>query len=141
VKRKLKTPPCPAAPLFDRCLVLPDPTIDRTPSGLEIPETARAGYANQGFLLFAGLAAMDWLKFHGVKVGDKIVWSKIAGIKYDWQPTGTTQLSQRKELLIINSKDILLCEGTMDRIMSGQLTIAEGTDHTGKKIHHWKERQ
>ena len=92
-------------PLDDRIIVLPNEPETQTASGLVIPDTAKEK-PQQGEVLAVGPGkrsdATGELIEIGINVGDVVLYSKYGG---------TEVSSDGKDLLVLNSRDILAIVG------------------------------
>ncbi len=92
-------------PLDDRIIVLPNEPETQTASGLVIPDTAKEK-PQQGEVLAVGPGKRSdntgELIEVGISVGDTVLYSKYGG---------TEVSSDGKDLLVLNSRDILAIVG------------------------------
>ncbi len=92
-------------PLDDRIIVLPNEPETQTASGLVIPDTAKEK-PQQGEVLAVGPGKRSdntgELIEVGISVGDVVLYSKYGG---------TEVSSDGKDLLVLNSRDILAIVG------------------------------
>ena len=92
-------------PLDDRIIVLPNEPETQTASGLVIPDTAKEK-PQQGEVLAVGPGKRSdntgELIEVGINVGDVVLYSKYGG---------TEVSSDGKDLLVLNSRDILAIVG------------------------------
>ena len=86
-------------PLGDRVIVKPGEGVERTPSGIVIPDTAKEK-PQEGKILAVGPGRYEEGKLIplDVKVGDTVIYSKYGG---------TEVKEGGKDLLILSERDIL----------------------------------
>ena len=73
----------PFAVVGERCLILAEAPKTRTAGGIEIPATSQLR-PFMGILMGAGLQALDKLHDHGIKIGDRVLYGKFAGVIEEW---------------------------------------------------------
>lgn len=79
-------------PVGERVVVKPIEAVEKTPSGIYIPETAKEKPSEGEVIAIGKLEDVE------IKVGDKILYSKYAGTKYE---------IDGEEYLILEKNDIL----------------------------------
>jgi co-chaperonin GroES (HSP10) len=83
-------------------IVIPDHTLD-VDEGRTI---AHQKVINLGLLLKAGCTARDWMRSHGVLIGDIVKWGKYSGEEtpVHWFTGGTVR--SMEDVLLLNVRDI-----------------------------------
>ncbi len=125
-------------PLFDRVIVVPDdvPETAGPDSAIIAPETSQEP-SQTGVIIDAGLGARDTMRSHGVRLGDRVMWARYAGINGPNTRKLHPLLSWKtKKVHMLMVKDLLGNFGAPERFESGEQEIC--VDDNG--IHFIKER-
>lgn len=91
-----------------------------------------------GYVLNAGCGARDWMRSHGVMVGDMVRWGKFSGEEEPahWFSGGTVR--SLADILLLNVRDL---RGSFDldvRLAEGMMRIAFVADPAGNGLHIMK---
>lgn len=123
------------APAFERCIVIPDKhSADEkvTKAGIILKlDVMDIHPAMEGKLIAAGLGAFDWMRHHGIKLGDHVLYSKNAGVGHQWVDEDGTSFT----FLILNARDLLCSAELAERYASGEMTIETEINADGKEVH------
>jgi co-chaperonin GroES (HSP10) len=115
-------------PIGNICLIWRFPPIEwssgKHGAPLIIPEDSQSPNA-KGLLVAAGPLAMDFLKSHGLKLGDAVVFTRFGGDESN-DSTRTRELGQR--FLTLKSSDILGSVELRTDLEKGRYRYIEGTD-------------
>lgn len=116
-RKELKLPEIPFQPTDDDVMVYRmQPKEQTTAGGIVIPDhtldvddgrtVAHQKVINLGLLLKAGCSARDWMRSHGVFVGDIVKWGKYTGEEEHahWFTGGSVR--SMEDILLINVRDI-----------------------------------
>jgi co-chaperonin GroES (HSP10) len=132
----------PQLPVGHRVAVIDDLAGRFSSAGIEMPD-ANNSADTTGTLVAAGLAALDVLHDHGVKLGDRVSWGAYAGQwqEYDDQKEILGVIRNVKvKYLMISVNDIVGSFGLADRIYDGKTNIRKGT-HTDGRVQHYIEEK
>lgn len=154
----------PARARGSRILVKPIP--QKEASDLIITPDAHKMMANMGYIVDAGLVALDQMRDHGDEVGDEVWFGKFAGVMEEWDhledvtPKGAkcehlwvrtaapgprtskwicdTCKSTRlaEHILVMNVDDILCNVSLARRIDGGKMDIRRGNAADGRTQHY-----
>lgn len=118
------------APVGDRVFVKAVEAEARTVGGILLPSAAQKK-SNQGEVVTAGTTTK------GIKVGDKIVYSKYAGTEVEMQGTEYVLLKEDDVIGLMSGDDVSKLQPLQDRVLievqeaedqtSGGLLLTEGT--------------
>lgn len=130
----------PYFPVYDRiiCWQIPVLESDRLESGLYLPqETIDKDVAGSPrmLILAAGPLAMDHLRDHGIKVGDTIWATKLAMYRLESVFVSTASGSKRISVTPLTTRDINVCEQTVQRVRSGEIELVYDEE---KNMHVYK---
>lgn len=147
---RFKIPPLRYQPADDLMLVFRLKPVEIKVGGLHIPtfgkwkdqETGEvenvATVLNEGVLLKAGCGARDWMRSHGILIGDIIKWGHFAGneeLSHRFQAGGTAEIVDLADWLQVPVRE---CHGSYDlddRIASGQMRFVYVVDKQGNGLH------
>lgn len=118
-------------------LVLPDHimAVDRNDGTREREARAVSRTICVGLLLDAGCAARDWMRGHGVLIGDLIKWGKYAGEEESLHWFSGGQVRSLKDVLLMNVRDI---RGSFDldmRLQERLMRVVYVSDSAGNGMH------
>lgn len=126
-------------------LVLPDHGIDNETDDMNPfrqRQVANQRVVSLGLILDAGCRARDWMRAHGIFVGDIVKFSKYAGeeTSLHWLALGGRPVGARdlKDFLQINHSDI---QGSFDlaaRVKAGDMRLVYVSDDSGNGLHIYK---
>lgn len=97
--------------------------------------TKSAPTISMGILLNAGCGARDWLRAHGVLVGDIIRWGKFSGEEESvhWFSGGTVRALT--DVLLLNVRDVRGSFDLDNRLVEGMAKIVYVADPAGNGMH------
>ncbi len=138
--RELRVDRVPFAPCDDDLVIYRmQPREQKTESGIVLPQvtmtvdrdertgqrTTRADerVIHMGLLMAAGCQARDWMRSHGVLVGDIVKWGKWAGEEENLHWFSGGQITSLQDVLLMNVRDL---RGSFDldmRLQEGLMRI------------------
>lgn len=132
------TKPIPYLPIGWRVAVIDSLADDYAKAGLIMVDDSNEA-KHVGELVAAGLAALDVLHSHGIRVGDTIIWGKFAGVWEDWKTVenGKTKITK---VLYMSVNDILGSLDLADRVRSGKTVYRKGSAPSGAVQHYLEEK-
>jgi co-chaperonin GroES (HSP10) len=147
--RALNIERVPFAPTGDDLMVFRlEPTEQKTDGGLVIPNQVMHNDAEKraspsfekrtisvGYVLAAGCGARDWMRSHGVLVGDMIRWGKFSGEERAFTGFSGGRVRNLTDVLLLNVRDV---RGSFDldvRLAEGMMRIVFVSDPAGNGMH------
>lgn len=128
------------APLYDRILIERDPEeVAAAPGSVIIIPPAWREKTVSGRIIAAGMGALDVMAQHGVRIGDRIMWAKYAGILgQEGQIRTDVAIPYRTmDVCALMVKDILFDYDLHDRLASGEQKVVLGSDN----LHFIKDKE
>ncbi len=112
------------APWGDRVIVWRLPAIEKTDSGLYMPENRDEPHV-LGVLVAAGMRALDELETNGITLGHMVKWERFAGWEHDDQ---TPEHKRGARFLHLNSRNILTSLDLKEGLERGTVNYLRGDD-------------
>lgn len=112
------------APWGDRIIVWRLPAIDKTESGLYLPENRNEPHV-LGVLVAAGMKALDELESNGITIGHMVKWERFAGWEHD---DATPEHKRGGRFLHLNARNILTSVDLKKGLETGKVNYQRGVD-------------
>ncbi len=132
----------PQHPVGHRVAVVDDLAGRFASAGIVMPGENNSADTT-GTLVSAGLAALDVMESHGIKLGDRVSWGLYAGQwqEYDEEREHLGVVRNMKvKYLIISVNDINASFGLADRVADGATKIRKGAAVDGRVQHYIEEK-
>ncbi len=154
---KYKIPTVKYCPVDDAVLIFRLPPLEmKTSSGIVVPDfamdrdeqgvvSANRHHMNVGVILRAGCSAMDWMRSHGILIGDMVKFAAYSGHEESsrWFMPDSQQLTQDlKDVMQIKESEILGSFDLYERLQGNKprMKMVYAVDDKGNGLHIIKPR-
>lgn len=128
----------PFQPLFDKVALIEDKPEEKTVGGLYIPDTAQENYY-RGKIVAAGLDALDLMRNHGIKLGDRVMWAKFAGVIEEGDTERAEVTKDVGKVVLVGVKDLLGDFDLLARIDNGNAVAVTKENTLGQTQYYIEE--